>query len=65
VNYATPFGVPQGVPPDDAALVDEVLGKLLCHNLSCLIMEQEALGIAPLCWKEEVQDDCNILRMQP
>jgi transposase len=37
----------------DAAMVNEVLCKLLCHNLCCLIMEQEVLGIAPVFWPEE------------
>jgi hypothetical protein len=37
----------------DAAMVNELLCKFLCHNLSCLIMEQETLGIAPIFWKEE------------
>ena len=29
----------------DTAMKNEVLCKILCHNLSCLIMEQEVLGI--------------------
>ena len=37
----------------DAAMVNEVLCKILCHNLTCLIREQELLGIAPLFWNEE------------
>lgn len=46
------------------AMVNEVLCKLICHNLSCLIMEQETLGIVPVFWKEEPQeDDGNILRI--
>jgi hypothetical protein len=28
------------------AMVNEVLCKLLCHNLTCLIQEQETLGIS-------------------
>jgi hypothetical protein len=35
----------------DATMVDEVLCKLLRHNLTCLIQEQETLGIAPIFWK--------------
>jgi transposase len=50
---------------NDAAMTNEVLCKFLCHNLTCLIMEQETLGIAPLFWKDEAQEDLNILRMQP
>ncbi len=34
----------------DAAMVNEVLCKILCHNLTCLIQEQETLGIAPVFW---------------
>lgn len=37
----------------DTAMVNEVLCKLLCHNLCCLIQEQEELGIAPVFWKNE------------
>ena len=37
----------------DAAMVNEVLCKLLCHNLTCLIQEQETLGIVPIFWKDE------------
>lgn len=34
----------------DSAMTNEVLCKILCHNLTCLIMEQETLGIAPTFW---------------
>jgi transposase len=37
----------------DTAMTNEVLCKFLCHNLCCLIMEQETLGIAPVFWKDE------------
>jgi hypothetical protein len=37
----------------DTAMKNEVLCKLLCHNLCCLIQEQEELGIAPVFWKNE------------
>jgi len=30
-----------------------VLCKILCHNLTCLIQEQETLGIVPVFWKNE------------
>ncbi len=51
------------------SMVNEVLCKILCHNLSCLIQEQETLGIVPVFWKdeepEERQDGAGmILRMQ-
>lgn len=37
----------------DAAMTNEVLCKILCHNLTCLIQEQETLGISPVFWKDE------------
>jgi hypothetical protein len=37
----------------DTAMVNEVLCKLLCHNLTCLIQEQETLGIVPVFWKDD------------
>lgn len=37
----------------DAGMVNEVLCKILCHNLTCLIQEQETLGIVPVFWKDE------------
>ncbi|HKI34380.1 MAG TPA: hypothetical protein VKA46_21175 [Gemmataceae bacterium] len=36
----------------DTAMVNEVLCKLLCYNLCCLIQEQEELGISPVFWKD-------------
>jgi transposase len=44
------------VSKTDMAMVNEVLCKFLCHNLTCLIMEQETLGIAPVFWKDEVEE---------
>jgi transposase len=41
----------------DAAMVNEVLCKLLCHNLTCLIQEQETLGIVPVFWKDEPDEE--------
>jgi transposase len=41
----------------DTAMVNEVLCKFLCQNLTCLIQEQETLGIAPVFWPEEEQAD--------
>jgi hypothetical protein len=32
---------------NDVAMVNEVLCKILCRNLTCLIQEQETLGIVP------------------
>jgi hypothetical protein len=37
-------------------MVNEVLCKFLCHNLTWLIQEQETLGIVPVFWKDEVQE---------
>ncbi|MBI3865771.1 MAG: transposase [Planctomycetia bacterium] len=37
----------------DTAMTNEVLCKILCHNLTCLIQEQETLGIAPIFWKDD------------
>ena len=37
----------------DVGMVNEALCKLLCHNLTCLIQEQETLGIVPVFWKNE------------
>jgi hypothetical protein len=34
-------------------MANEVLAKILCHNLTCLIQEQETLGIVPVFWKDE------------
>ena len=49
---------------NDAAMVNEVLCKFICHNLSCLIMEQETLGIAPIFWKDEQPDgERNVIPM--
>jgi hypothetical protein len=39
------------------AMVNEALCKILCHNLTCLIQEQEALGIVPIFWKDEPGDE--------
>jgi transposase len=37
----------------DTAMVNEVLCKFICQNLTCLIMEQHELGIEPIFWKNE------------
>jgi hypothetical protein len=34
-------------------MVNELLCKVLCHNLTCLIQEQETFGITPVSWKDE------------
>jgi hypothetical protein len=33
-----------------SSLLNAVVCKLLCHNLCCLIQEQEELGIVPVFW---------------
>jgi hypothetical protein len=53
----------------DAAMANEVLCKILCYHLTCLIQELETLGIAPVFWQDEEEDDGAeppaILRMAP
>ena len=39
----------------DVAMVNEVLCKLLCHNLCVLIQEQHELGIETVFWKDAEQ----------
>jgi transposase len=39
----------------DAAMVNEVLCKLVCHNLCCLIQEEQELGIDPIFWPEKAE----------
>src|SRR4051812_29848611 len=34
-------------------MVNEVLCKILAHSISCVIQEQEELGIPPMFWKDE------------
>jgi hypothetical protein len=41
------------VSKTDTAMANEVLCKFLCHNPTCLIMEQETLDIASVFWPEE------------
>lgn len=45
----------------DVGMVNEVLCKILCHNLTCLIQEQETLGIVPVFWKNETEQDVKLL----
>jgi hypothetical protein len=37
-------------------MVNEVLCKLLCHNVCCLIQEQCELGIEPVFWPDEEEE---------
>lgn len=45
----------------DTAMKNEVLCKLLAHNLCVLIQEQEELGIAPVFWKNEDDAERNVI----
>jgi len=36
----------------DTAMVNEVLCKVLCHNICCVIQEQVELGIEPVFWQD-------------
>jgi transposase len=36
----------------DVALMNEVFGKLVCHNICCLIQSQCELGIEPVFWSD-------------
>ena len=40
----------------DVAMVNEVLCKLVAHNLCCLIQEHCELGIVPIFWDEPKQE---------
>ncbi len=42
-------------------MVNEVLCKLVCHNLCCLIQESHELGIAPLFWQGEPKTETTAL----
>jgi transposase len=49
------------------AMVNEVLCKIICHNICCLIQEQCELGIEPVFWPEaerEVVDEPKYLPMK-
>jgi transposase len=37
----------------DVAMVNEVLCKLICHNICCLIQESYELGIAATFWEPD------------
>lgn len=44
----------------ETAMVNEVLCKFLCHNLTCLIQEQETLGIVPVFWHDEAEESAAV-----
>jgi hypothetical protein len=41
------------VRKNPTAMVNEVLCKIICHNLTCLIQEHDSLGIVPVFWNDE------------
>jgi transposase len=49
----------------DAAMVNEVLCKILCHNLTCLIQEEETLGVVPVFWKDETASEAHAILTFP
>ena len=46
----------------DPAMTNEVLGKILCHNICCVIASQCELGIEPMFW-ENVDAERTILKL--
>jgi transposase len=47
----------------DVAMKNEVLCKVLCHNICCLIHAQCKLGIEPVFWAEESNENPSILKL--
>ena len=47
----------------DVAMKNEVLCKLLAHNICVLIQEQHELGIDPIFWKDGQEESRNVLPM--
>lgn len=47
----------------DVAMVNEVLCKLLAHNICCLIQEQAELGIEPVFWTDRPEGPREVLAM--
>jgi hypothetical protein len=47
---------PWGPERHYSAWLEPVLYKILYHNLTCLILEQETLGIVPVFWKDEAEE---------
>lgn len=45
----------------DYAMVNEVLCKILCHKICCLIQEQCELGIEPIFWNDEQRKSRDLL----
>ncbi len=61
-NVETTFSMIKGKFGDhlrsktDAAMINEALAKVLCHNLCCLIQSHYELGIAPVFWGKEAAE---------
>jgi len=49
----------------DVAMKNEVLGKILCHNICVVIASQCELGIEPVFWPEERSPNDRILTVGP
>lgn len=48
----------------DVSMVNEVLCKLICHNICCVIQSQCELGIEAVFWKDEPQEAAvDVLRL--
>lgn len=41
----------------DTALKNELLAKVVCHNICCVIMAMYELGLEPVFWGEELQEN--------
>ena len=49
----------------DSAMANEVLCKIVAHNICVLIQEQCELGIEPVFWQNEERQDKGVLAMTP
>jgi transposase len=47
----------------DVAMTNEVFCKLICHNICCLIQSQCELGIAPVFFPDDEEEDPMLLPM--
>lgn len=47
----------------DTAMVNETLGKVVCHNICCLVSAIYELGVNPVFWGQEPADDPDVLPM--
>ncbi len=48
---------------NDVAMKNEVLCKVICHNICCVIQEMHELGIDPVFWEDELDEAPAILPM--